>query len=198
MSAGPFSETVRLLKSAGQGDDGAFRALLAKYQDRIHLIARFRLGQRLRRKMDSMDIVQDAMLRALKSGAPSVIENEGGFIKWLYSLVEHQIIDNVDYFDAGKRALSAEASLEDSAVRNRADGIVAGRGDEAEKIENTMLLESLLDTLEDDERDIILHRDIYGYSFKEIAALVDSTSDAVRVRYGRIKFKLSKLVADAG
>lgn len=104
-----FSDTILLFRAANAGDKGAVNSLLAKYHRKIHKLARIKMGRKLRSKMDSMDIVQDAMLKALESveradrdGAPKTFECEAEFLAWLYKIVQTQILDNFKHYDAQK------------------------------------------------------------------------------------------------
>ncbi len=198
-----FSETVRLFKAANAGDQGAIHALLVKYQDKIHKLARIRIGQKLRSKMDSMDIVQDAMLKALESvqrardaGAAKIFMSEAEFLGWLYSIVKTRIYDEIRYYDAGKRHMTKEHHLDATHGHITVDRNVAARGNPAAEWEDMMLLESLLDSLDDEEKELIIDRDLYDYSFKEMSEKSGKTEDAVRMQYNRIKIKLSMLVKD--
>ncbi len=82
--------TLTLLDRIQRGDRGAINDLLGRYQERIHAMARSRLGQRLRRKMDSLDIVQEAMTRAFKElwkKEPFDFSKEGTFGRYVAQLV---------------------------------------------------------------------------------------------------------------
>ena len=53
-----------LLASARTGDREACDRLFARAADRLQLYVRLRLGERLRARVDSMDVLQEAFLHA--------------------------------------------------------------------------------------------------------------------------------------
>ena len=196
-----FSETARLMKSMNTGDPGAIHALLVKYQDKIHRIARIKLGMKLRRKMDSMDIVQDALLKALESlkdaaadKRPKSFSSEPEFLAWLYRIVESQIVDAGRHFNAGKRNMASEVALDDTDLKPSIEKNAALKKNPAADWEDMILLESLLDDLDEEEKDLLVDRDIYEYTFQEIAERRGKAHAALRMQYHRLKFRLSKLV----
>ena len=198
-----FSETLHLFQSAKSGDHEAIRDLIVKYQDKIHKLARIRLGKKLRSKMDSMDIVQDAMLKALESldnakvsGEIKTFSSEVEFEAWLYSIVKTRIVDEFRHYDADKRRLSKELQLDATGGYLTVDRTVAGRRNPAAQLEDMMLLESFLDQLEEVEREIFIERDLHELSFKEMAKKYGKTEDAMRMQYNRVKIKLAAMVKD--
>ena len=101
-----LKETLTLIKEAKEGDNNALNEVCTRYMDRVHKLVRFRLGEKLRRKAESMDIVQDVMLKAVKDIDKFDTDSESRFINWLARLVENTIRDNVDYYAAQKRNMS--------------------------------------------------------------------------------------------
>ena len=198
-----FSETLRLLHAASAGDIGAIHALLEKYQEKIHRLARIRMGQKLRSKMESMDIVQDSMEKALKSvqnaqndGRPKVFPSEGEFIAWLYSIVKTQIADQIKYHNADRRRISRQMRLDTTVGSMAAAADRKKRTSPDKKWDDQILLESLLDQLSEEEREIVIERDIYELSFNEMAHKRGKTEDGMRMRHKRIMEKLSEMVPD--
>ena len=60
-------ETYTLIRQAQAGDTNALNLLYTRYGERIHAIVRLRLGPRLRRKLESCDIVQSALMASVRS-----------------------------------------------------------------------------------------------------------------------------------
>jgi len=58
-------KTQELVILAKEGDDSALEQLCRVYGERVRRIIRLRMGGELRSKLDSMDLVQDALLSAL-------------------------------------------------------------------------------------------------------------------------------------
>src|SRR6266567_468740 len=95
--------TQALLKRVQIGDKKALNDLYNRYLMRVLAAVRARLGAELRGKLESWDIVQDAMMASLKNVQSFNQTSEGAFLNWLAKVVENRIKDQLDYFRAEKR-----------------------------------------------------------------------------------------------
>src|SRR4029077_9796948 len=95
--------TQFLLQRVQGGDKEALNELYNRYLMRVLAAVRARLGAELRQKVESWDIVQDAMMASLKNVPTFNHEGEGAFLNWLAKVVENRIRDQMDHFGAGKR-----------------------------------------------------------------------------------------------
>jgi RNA polymerase sigma factor (sigma-70 family) len=102
--------TLELVTRAQRGDGPAREALFARYQERVLMIARARLGARLRAKLESGDILQEALLEATRHLARFEMRDESSLIRWLATLVEHRITARAAALTAAKRADPGESS----------------------------------------------------------------------------------------
>ena len=197
-------QTHSLIVSAKLGKQEALNNLFARYQSRVLRIVRLRLSPGLRQKLklQSMDIVQEVFLYAfghLKDFEP---KSQGHFLNWLGKKVEHYICDRLDYVSRAKRdAPEGEVSIDE----------VRGSGDDTTKIplqikdggttpsqfavkqEREQLIDSLLDLLEPEQKELIIHRDLEELTFAEIGELLGKTEDAARKQYCRAFKKLIEL-----
>ena len=60
------AETRQLLERVGEGDESAFQRLFARHRARLLELVRLRLDERLCRKVDPSDIVQETQLEAVR------------------------------------------------------------------------------------------------------------------------------------
>lgn len=197
-----LKNTLSLIKEAKQGDNNALSEVCVRYLDRIHKIVRFRMGEKLRRKAESMDIVQNVMLKVVKDIDQFDAGSESKFINWLAKIVENTIRDNVEYFAAQKRRLS----LEVSAVQREENGTVSNKEfpdkdsptvtQEVDNMEKMSKLEEALDQLNVKQREVIILRNYTGMTFKEISEILNSSEDAVRMLFIRSMDKLTTILAD--
>ena len=58
-------KTQELVTLAKDGDNSALEQLCRVYGERVRRIIRLRMGKEIRPRLDSMDLVQDALLSAL-------------------------------------------------------------------------------------------------------------------------------------
>lgn len=188
-----FKQTLQLIREAKTGDQGALNEVCGRYLDRVHHLVRFRLGGRLRQKVESMDIVQEVMLTAVKDIEQFDTKSESRFINWLARIVENTIRDQIDYYLAQKRRMTKEDYPEEIADKNIHR--VTYKMGSAEKMAR---LEKALDQLKDQQKEVIILKNYAGMTFKEIAALFDKKEDAVRMLFVRSMDKLTDLLAKQG
>src|SRR5262249_14069822 len=97
------TSTHALLQLVQTGDKEALNDLYNRYLMRVLAAVRARLGAELRGKLESWDVVQEAMLASLKNVQSFTQTSEGAFLNWLAKVVENRIRDQLDYFHAEKR-----------------------------------------------------------------------------------------------
>ena len=160
------SQSVDLLERAQRGDQAALSALLDRYQDRLRRIVRVRLGSRLRGRIETMDIVQDAYEVAIRKIGDVEVRGPGSILNWLARIAQHKIHDANDYFGAAKRDQRREAPLESAAGSDGGAERIPARttlpDERAARTELREILDDALMELSDDHREVILLRDYCG------------------------------------
>src|SRR5437016_1250361 len=76
-----------LLELARTRNGAAFGQLLELYRSYLTLLARLKLGQRLRSKTDSADLVQETFLEAHRHFASFQGRTEAEFVSWLRQIL---------------------------------------------------------------------------------------------------------------
>lgn len=114
-------KTQQLVSLAKQGDRSALDQLCGVYGERVLRIIRLRMGSELRSQMESMDLVQDVLMCALRDLGDFTYTNEGDFLRWLGKIAENRIRDNLDKLHAGKRDIHKKTPLYNDASRSRDD-----------------------------------------------------------------------------
>jgi RNA polymerase sigma-70 factor (ECF subfamily) len=92
----PKAETlssVDLLVKAQSGDGDALNELLTRYMPRLRRYAKRHLPWGLRTMLDTDDLVQEAVVKALPHVATFEIRSERAFELYLRTLLKHRIID---------------------------------------------------------------------------------------------------------
>jgi RNA polymerase sigma-70 factor (ECF subfamily) len=191
--------THLLLQGVQAGDKEALNELYSRYQMRVLAAVRARLGAELRGKLESWDVLQDALLASLKNVQSFDQAREGAFLNWLSKVVENRIRDQLDYFHAGKRdhrreqplagPCSAESSIpldipERSGVRTPSQVLMLS--------EDLARLEKAMDQLSEEARELIVAVKIEGRTYQEIAEASGKSPDAVRMQVQRALLALTK------
>lgn len=192
-------QTLHLVTLAKSGDKLAIEKLYEIYSERILRIVRLRMGNKLRSKMQSMDIVQEALFSSFRDMKNFVYKNEGDFLRWLSSIAENKIRDHLRKLGSSGRDISKEIPLDDSSP-SKNDSFVPGieptdtttpskiisRKEEHEKLEKAM------QRLNPEYREVILLAEIEGLSYKQIGEKIGKSPDAARMLLARALNALSK------
>ena len=179
--------TRQLVALAKGGDVSAVNHLCRVYSERVRWIVRLRIGKELRPKLDSMDVVQEALIHALGGITDFTYENEGDFVRWLSKIAENVLRDNWERFHVEKRDIRKEVPLGKSGRRNGSKlcgvpGPVATTTPSVilSKKEDLAKLEKAIDTLKPEYKEVIVLTKIEGLDYQQIADRVGKSSEAVR------------------
>jgi RNA polymerase sigma-70 factor (ECF subfamily) len=193
------TSTQALLQRVQAGDQQALNDLYNRYLMRVLAAVRARLGAELRGKLESWDVVQDALLASLKNVPSFDQTSEGAFLNWLAKVVENRIRDQLDYFRAEKRDHRLERpvpgarSPEDSAPLDIPDRSCAPTPSQVLILsEDLARLEQAMDQLPEESRELIVAVKIEGRSYQEIAHALGKTPDAVRMQVKRALLALAQ------
>jgi RNA polymerase sigma-70 factor (ECF subfamily) len=192
MSDLALKKTQQLVTMAQEGDDIALDQLCSVYGERIRRIVRFRMGPALRAQLESMDLVQETLIEAIKDLGDFTFSNDGDFLRWLSSIVENTIRDNVDRIHAAKRDVRRQVSLNRIATHTNHPGL-DGHLPAATTTPSVVLslredldkLEQAMDRLKPQYREVLVLAKIEGLSCKEIAAKQKKNPAAVAMSLSR-------------
>jgi len=191
-------KTQHLVSLAKQGDESALDQLCKAYGERVRRIIRLHVGKELRSKLESMDLVQDAFVSALRSLQDFTYKNEGDFLRWISKIAENRIRDNLDKLHADKRDIRKEIPLKDNERSSKdsfirdfvpADSttpsMIISKREELDKLEKAM------DKLKPEYKEVISLTKIEGLSYEEVGKRLSKSSDAVRMLLARAMVELT-------
>ena len=181
-------KTRRLVVLAKEGNESALSQLYMVYAERVRRILRLRMGKELRPKLDSMDLVQDALLSALGGIGDFTYKNEGDFLRWLSRIAQNALRDNLDKLHAAKRDIRKEVRLDNyrpttgfgfvgtpGAIEATTPSAIMSKKEDLDK------LEKAIDELKPEYREVIVLTKIEGLSYREIGSRLCKSPDAVRM-----------------
>jgi RNA polymerase sigma-70 factor (ECF subfamily) len=179
-------KTQHLVALAKEGDQPAIDQLCRIYGERVRRIIRFRLDTKLRPKLDSIDLVQDALVLALGGLKDFTYRNEGDFLRWLSKIAENKLHDIIKKFHADKRDIRKEISFkqEERSTDGRFYGAAEPIGTTTPSVimrkkEALDRLEKALDTLKPEYKEVIVLKKIEGLTHAEIAERLNKSPNAV-------------------
>jgi RNA polymerase sigma-70 factor (ECF subfamily) len=167
---------------------------LARFEAVIlpHLDAAYGLARYLTRDdADADDVVQDALLRALRYFGGFRGEGAGQGRAWILAIVRNMAYTSRRRRRADGSAEAFDESLHSDAAADRNPAADLARRDSRET------LAQALDRLPAELREVIVLREIEGLSYKEIAEVADVPIGTVMSRLSRARKRLQAALGDA-
>ena len=185
-------KTRQLVALAKEGDETALNQLCKVYGERVRWIVRLRMGEELRSKLESMDLVQEVLLSALKDLRDFRYQDEGDFLRWLSRIAENRLRDNVDKLHADKRDIRKEVRFDNYGPRTEGrsfgergqvdsttPSVIMSRKEELDELAKAM------EELKPEYKEVIVLTKIEGLSYKEISNRLGKSDEAVRKLFTR-------------
>ncbi len=188
--------TLELLQRWNEGDKEALDQLVRKNLSFLAGRVRKRLGPFLRRKEETMDIVQDAMVEFLKYGPRFLLANQAQFRALLAKVVENVLRDKYDWFTAKRRNLHKERPLPGDTLLGLDPGVrpPTTPSQAAQRNEEEARIRLALELLPPPERRVLVLRIFEEKSFREIGRILGLGESGARMRFRRALPKLSRKV----
>jgi RNA polymerase sigma-70 factor (ECF subfamily) len=181
-----------LVKRAQGGDQLAYEELVRIHQPRLLAV----IGGIMRRGEDVEDVAQQALLKAYIS--LKRFDLRSAFGTWLYKIALNECWD---YFRKKKvRPLVYESSLSDEQIRQmeglpeEREGTLSHGGIDAERrAEQRDLLDRLLIELDEQDRAMLVMKEVAGMTVEEIGAAMSLNTNTVKVRLFRARGRLMEV-----
>lgn len=156
---------TELLVAAVNGNKQAFCSLYTLYKDKLYRYAYYRLNS----KEDAEDAVQDCVLCAYRQ--ISSLKNEKAFESWIFKILSACCNEKLKHIINAKNSVDFEQAELFLNSDNNA-------------VEKTELCEAL-ETLSEEEKEIVLLSCVAGFKSREIASFMDMTAGSVRSKLSR-------------
>ena len=180
MTAVPGAETSELFLETRRGAPGAADAFYERCARKLLPLIRLRMGRSLRAEIDSRDVLQSVMLKAVPR--LDQVEDPRTVMAWLARIAENEIRDQADYRQRQMRDAARRAPLEDAAavpapIRQALSQAIAN--------EQLARVEDALESMSPAEREIIVLRKLEELTFAEIGRRLGKSEDACRMAFAR-------------
>jgi RNA polymerase sigma-70 factor, ECF subfamily len=161
------------------GDSERFGLLVVKYQDRLFNGVSRMLGS----AADADDVLQESFLQAFRK--LSTFRENSSFYTWIYRIAINAAI-NLRRRERRSVNLSDNSQFPDPLITD-ADSGPARRMEQSEEIHE---LQTALNQLSDEHRNILVLREIEGMSYEDISQILDMPIGTVRSRLHRARLQL--------
>ena len=138
-------------------------------------------------RSEAEDLVQDTYLRATSAAhRPDINSN---LKSWLFVIMRNAWLNEVRHKNSGPKFVDLDASGPPVDQLQETPHVVYLRKLEREQVQQA------IESLPDAYREIIVLRDIEGFTYQEIATVLDCPAGTVMSRLGRARGKLRKLLS---
>ena len=186
-------EDTEMVQAVLGGDATAYRGLVEKYQERVYAM----IYGMIRNREDARDLTQEAFVKAYRN--LSGFRLEAGFYTWLYRIAMNLAID----FTRSRKRRESTGFDESVATRDGTGNVAElHHGDSpSRRIERQQLYDQIMSAMEklpDDQRQVVLLRELEGLSYREIAEVMEIPEGTVMSRLFYARKKLQKLLQSDG
>ena len=170
----------RLIQRASDGDPEAFNRLMEAHERRMYAVALRMCANR----EDAQDCLQEAMLRVYR--AIGNFKGESSFSTWVYRITMNTCLDELR-----RRKNKQSTSLDNLLDEGWAPSDDSSAPEkQAVRAETARTLRQTIQELPEDMRAAVVLRDIQGYSYEEIARILDINVGTIKSRISRGREKL--------
>lgn len=178
-----------LIRRLRDRDERAFRELLELHRDRVFNITYRMLGNR----SEAEDIAQEVFITVFKT--IDSFREESKFSTWLYRVAVNHTKNRIKYL-ARRHERKHESVDERSAETNGATSGSPARMPQPDKAlataQSEKLIQEAIDSLDDDQRAVVVLRDIEELSIEEICEITGLPDGTVKSRLHRARLVLRK------
>jgi RNA polymerase sigma-70 factor (ECF subfamily) len=169
---------------------------LERFRAYLRVLARAQLDPRLVGKLDPSDVVQDALVQAVRAFDQYRGSTDAELTAWLRQILIRTLTRTVRDFSRDKRTVSREeavlAAVEQTSLRLEAWLAAEGRSpsEQAARNEDLVRLGAAIEALPDAQREALSLHHLQGWPLRTVAEYMDRTPAAVA---GLIKRALRQL-----
>ncbi|HVT95604.1 MAG TPA: sigma-70 family RNA polymerase sigma factor [Bryobacteraceae bacterium] len=180
------TEEAALVRRVQARDDLAFREIVDRYQAKVFSI----IFGILRNHNDAEDISQQVFAKIYFS-----IKNfdfRSSLLTWIYKITVNECYDYLRKKRVRKLVYESDFSEEDSRRMENSDAVV----DRGRPMDTTLaqrdLVVKLLERLPEEERTMIILKEVEGFSVEELSRLSGVNENTIKVKLFRARQKLLK------
>jgi RNA polymerase sigma-70 factor (ECF subfamily) len=188
-----FENEKYLLEKSKEGDIEAFEYLVTKYQKKVFNIALRLLGN----YDDASELTQEAFIKIYKS--IKNFKEESLLSTWIYRIATNVCLDELR--KRKKRwvlSLDEEIQSEDGGIHRQVEDDSPTPDVIAEINDTKNTINKAIRKLQEEHRIVLILRDLQGFSYEEIAKIINRPEGTVKSRINRARSELRELLLKNG
>lgn len=186
------TEEAALVRRVQAGDELAFREMVERYQSKVFSI----IFGILRNHNDAEDIAQQVFAKiyfSLKN-----FDFRSSLLTWIYKITVNECYDYLRKKKVRKLVYESDFSEDDAKRMEAAEpAIDAARPADATLADRDLVLK-LLSKIPEEERNLILLKEVEGHSVEELSAMTGMNENTIKVKLFRTRQKLLKAAKRLG
>jgi RNA polymerase sigma-70 factor (ECF subfamily) len=186
------SDEAALVKRVQARDEIAFREIVERYQAKVFSI----IYGILRNHNDAEDIAQQVFAKIYFS-----IRNfdfRSSLLTWIYKITVNECYDYLRKKRVRKLVYESDFSVEDAQRLESSDPAVDPAAPIDRRIAQQDLVLKLLSKVSEEDRTLILLKEVEGHSVEELAAMTGLNENTIKVKLFRTRQKLLKAAQRLG
>ena len=180
------SEEAALVRRVQARDEMAFREVVERYQSKVFSI----IFGILRNRNDAEDIAQQVFAKVYFS-----IKNfdfRSSLLTWIYKITVNECYDYLRKKRVRKLVYESDFSQEDAQRMETSEPAVDGSVPADTRLAQRDLILKLLSKVSEEERSLILLKEVEGHSVEELAGMTGLNENTIKVKLFRTRQKLLK------
>src|SRR5712671_4049046 len=186
------SQEGALVRRAQSGDESAFGEIVERYQSKVFSI----IHGIVRQRNDVEDIAQQVFTKvyfSLKN-----FDFRSSLLTWIYKITVNECYDYLRKKRVRKLVYESDFSQEDAQRMESSEPAVDGSVPADTRLAQRDLILKLLSKVSEEERNLILLKEVEGHSVEELAGMTGLNENTIKVKLFRTRQKLLKAAQRLG
>jgi len=180
------NEEAQLIERVQAGDEIAFRELVERYQAKVFSI----IYGILRNRNDAEDIAQQVFAKVYFS-IPK-FDFRSSLLTWIYKITVNECYDYLRKKRVRKLVLESDFTEEDARTMENTQQTADPGPPIDTRLAQRDLVVKLLDKLSEDDRNLLMLKEVEGHSVEELAEMTGMNQNTIKVKLFRARQKLLK------
>jgi RNA polymerase sigma-70 factor, ECF subfamily len=181
-----YADEALLVKRVQARDEMAFREIVERYQAKVYSI----IFGILRNRNDAEDIAQQVFAKVYFS--INNFDSRSSLLTWIYKITVNECYDYLRKKRVRKLVYESDFSEEDSRKMENSESVSDHQPAVDQSLARRDLAVKLLEKLSEEDRELILLKEVEGHSVEELAERTGLNENTIKVKLFRARQKLLK------